>query len=804
MNARRRNPLLVTRAAIAAAAFCFLAFANGARAQGGDFDLFSIRVAKTATFFQYGPTFGDFLPQPILYEGQARVQAWEPGSILSAMFAPPGWGFFSLQADSVGDFYFQQAFASQDEWHFAFPPGSYRFEMDTASAPQRYTASVEMPDRFANLPRILNGWFSGVVQLNANSPFTFQWNNFENFDRSLATGSAIRFEVMDFFDRIVFSQEFFEPVTSVTVDAGKMSPGQFYFGRVYFAHGAYSQDDFSFYEGFSSVATAFLISAVDGPPVILPPLEVTVSVGQLFIYVITATNAPGFFGTSNLPPGVVADDLFGLIGGFPTQPGRYQIPINATNALGTGSHVLTLNVMPAADLAITSSTRAAGAKGKPFSFQVVAQGATSAARLSASGLPPGLSANPISGEITGTPTQSGTFQVALTVTDQNARATGVLDLSFSEDPAFPAIRSSDTITIAPGQSVNYKIDAPVDDSKASSDATKFTIVGNLPPGLSFDSKTGTISGTYGGSPARGGEPGEEERVSGGIVVGTVQLFANNSRGTATIPLLFLTPPVGAVNISTRMAIGTDENVMIGGFIVTGNAPKKLILRGIGPSLRAGDGPLPGSLQDPVLELYNARGELLTSNDDWKSHHQQEIVDTTVPPADDRESAIVAAFEPGNYTAVVRGKTGGTGIGLVEIYDLGTASLNTGSNAKLAQISTRGRVQAGDNVMIGGFIIAGASSKVIVRAIGPSLGSAGVAGALQDTTLELRDGHGALIAGNDDWRTHQEQEIIATTVPPTDNRESAVVQTLNPGAFTAVVRGKDGTAGVAIVEVYVLQ
>ena len=196
-----------------------------------------------------------------------------------------------------------------------------------------------------------------------------------------------------------------------------------------------------------------------------------------------------------------------------------------------------------------------------------------------------------------------------------------------------------------------------------------------------------------------------------------------------------------MNIATRLAIGTDQNQLIGGFIITGNAPKKLILRAIAPSLG-----FAGALQDPIMELRDGAGELLETNDNWKSSQEKEIIDTTVAPPDERESAMVATLNPGAYTAVIGGKDNATGIGLVEVYDLGTASLDTASSAKLANISTRGFVQTGNDVMIGGFIVSGASSKVIVRALGPSLGQAGVAGSLQDTTLDFVDGNGSLIVG----------------------------------------------------------
>ena len=284
-------------------------------------------------------------------------------------------------------------------------------------------------------------------------------------------------------------------------------------------------------------------------------------------------------------------------------------------------------------------------------------------------------------------------------------------------------------------------------------------------------------------------------LSGGVIT-NVQLFATNSRGTTTLPLVFYLKPAGVVNISTRLAVQTGENVLIGGFIITGNAPKKLLIRAIGPSLGVA-----GRLENPLMELYDSNG-LLGSNDDWRSGQEQEIIDTTIPPSNEREAAILATLNPGAYTAIVKGAADGQGVGLVELYDLGTASLDSSSQAQLANISTRGFVQREDDVMIGGFIVT-ASSKLIVRAIGPSLGTAGVAGALENTTLEVRDGSGELLAANDDWRSNQEQDIIDSSVPPGDDRESAIVATFNSGNYTAIVRGRDDTTGVALVEAYVL-
>jgi hypothetical protein len=238
-------------------------------------------------------------------------------------------------------------------------------------------------------------------------------------------------------------------------------------------------------------------------------------------------------------------------------------------------------------------------------------------------------------------------------------------------------------------------------------------------------------------------------------------------------------------------VETGDNVLIGGFIITGTQPKKVIVRAIGPSL-----PLAGALVDPILELRNSSGGLIVSNDNWRSDQEAEIIATTIPPDNDLESAIVATLPANNsaYTAIVRGVNNGTGIGVVEAYDLDQTV-----DSKLANISTRGLVQAGDDVLIGGLIVLGENPlRVIVRAIGPSLP---VSGALSDPTLELRDGNGALIAANNNWRSDQEAEIIATTIPPLNDLESAIVRNLAPGNYTAIVRGANNTTGIAVVEAY---
>ena len=268
---------------------------------------------------------------------------------------------------------------------------------------------------------------------------------------------------------------------------------------------------------------------------------------------------------------------------------------------------------------------------------------------------------------------------------------------------------------------------------------------------------------------------------------------NYAAGAITITVL--TVPDIPLNIATRLRVNPDPNQLIGGVIITGTEPKKVLIRAIGPSLSSF---FSGALADPTLELYQG-STLLESNDNWRDTNQTAIEATGIAPTNDLESAILRTVAPGAYTAIVRGKAGSSGIGLVEVYDLDQTA-----KSKLANIATRGFVDTDDNVMIGGFIVGGngqANGRAVIRAIGPSLGAVGITNALQDPTLELHDANGSTLMVNDDWQSSQQAEIEATGLAPTDVRESAMVTSLPDGNYTAIVRGKNNTTGVAVVEVY---
>ncbi len=261
------------------------------------------------------------------------------------------------------------------------------------------------------------------------------------------------------------------------------------------------------------------------------------------------------------------------------------------------------------------------------------------------------------------------------------------------------------------------------------------------------------------------------------------------------------PLAHLANIATRAQVGTADNVLIGGFVVRGTAPKKVLIRAIGPSLA---GAVPGTLADPQLTLIKD-GAVLATNDDWKTTQQAEIAATPFAPTNDKESAILRTLAPGAYTAVVNGAGASTGVALVEVYELDGAEV-----PQLINIAARGRVGTGDNVMIGGFVIGGTTpKKVLIRAIGPSNANT-VPGALADPTMQIF-ANTVLIAENDDWRkaldgsaNPDQAAIAATPFAPTNDKESAVIATLAPGLYTAIVRGTNASQGIASIEIYDLE
>ena len=288
--------------------------------------------------------------------------------------------------------------------------------------------------------------------------------------------------------------------------------------------------------------------------------------------------------------------------------------------------------------------------------------------------------------------------------------------------------------------------------------------------------------------------------------GTPTTFASNVNSGG----LAFEPASGQLtNISTRALVKTGSGVTIAGFIVTGTAAKQVVIRGLGPSLGQPPFNVPNVLADPTLDLHNSTSSIAT-NDNWQSASNSNQIPVNLRPSDSRESAILITLQPGNYTAILAGKNGTTGVGLVEVYDIGS-----GAFAQLTNVSTRGFVGTGDNVMIGGIITSGGngSTQVVVRGLGPSLTQHGVPGALADPFVRLFDGNANLLASNNNWQTtitggiitsDQVSAIQNSGLAPTQPSESAIIATLPAGQYTAILSGNGGGTGIGLIEVFKLR
>ena len=289
----------------------------------------------------------------------------------------------------------------------------------------------------------------------------------------------------------------------------------------------------------------------------------------------------------------------------------------------------------------------------------------------------------------------------------------------------------------------------------------------------------------------------------GKAVYTDPKWSNPFRSDGSITITDTAPPAAqTVNLSTRMRILTGDKVGIGGFIITGEAPKRVLIRALGPSL-ASFNISSTLLADPTITLHGPAGFTPVVNDSWKSSQEIEIAATGLAPGTEHEPALIATLEPGNYTAVLSGTNGGIGTGILEIYDLDFAA-----DSKLANISTRAFVGVGDDILIAGFTVGNASNvdNIIVRALGPSLTASVTGQALLDPTLEVRNANGANLIANDNWwQSPQNSEITGAGLAPLFGHESAVAITLGPGAYTALLSAAPDRSpnppGVGLVEVY---
>jgi CSLREA domain-containing protein len=384
-----------------------------------------------------------------------------------------------------------------------------------------------------------------------------------------------------------------------------------------------------------------------------------------------------------------------------------------------------------------------------------------------------------------TVTKTGATEVSATVhyaTSDGSATAGSDYTSASGDLAFAAAESSKTISIAiiddnfieGDETFNVTLSGPTNATLGTPTSTAVTIADNdvQPSPTATATATPTPTATATATPTA----------------------TATATPTATASATPTASPAQVLNVSTRDNVLTGEDVMIGGFIINGNAPKKIVMRAIGPSTG-----MAGALSDPVLDLHQPNGTV-TTNDNWQDAPNSGDIPQSLQPKDARESAILITLQPGLYTGVVHGKNSATGIAVVEVYDL-----SVDAPSKVVNISTRGFVQTGDNRLIGGFIVSGGTNsnlEVVVRAIGPSLSEAGIANPLTDPFLDLRDANGNTLRTNDNWKDDRNAgKVTEFGLAPKNDLESALYLILPPGAYTGIVSGNGGSTGVGLVEVY---
>jgi hypothetical protein len=539
---------------------------------------------------------------------------------------------------------------------------------------------------------------------------------------------------------------------------------------------------------------------VTHPPAITSAANTTFTVGTEGIFTIHTTGTP----TSSITLGgtlpawlTFLDNTDGTatLDGIPDPggPPSYSLTITATNGIApdaTQAFTLFVNNPPPA---ITSADNTIFVVGTFASFTVRTSPPIPSATVNFTGtLPAGINFTPNgdgTATIDGTASAGSQGSYPINITASNGTlpdAAQAFTITVQDAPPIleaPAITSAASTSFTVGTAGTFTI------TTTGSPTPTLTWDGAQPAWLLFvDNTDGTA--TLSGTPDSGSDLSYSYTITArnGVFPPATQDFT-----------LRITPvPAGAqlVNVSTRLVIQTGGKVGIGGFIITGTAPKKVLIRAIGPTL--GNFGVANALQDPMLELHDGTGAVLTSNDDWKVPQQTDVEATGLAPPDDREPAILLSLQPGSYTAIESGKNGTTGVGLIEVYDVDVLSAS-----QLSNISTRGQVQTGNNVMIGGFIVSGASGSInlLVRVLGPTLTQFGVANALADPTLQLYDGNGTALAFDDNWKDSQQTQIHNSGRQPPNDLESAIAITVSPGHYTAIVRGKNNTTGIGLVEVY---
>jgi Putative Ig domain len=535
-------------------------------------------------------------------------------------------------------------------------------------------------------------------------------------------------------------------------------------------------------------------------PAVISPASTTFTVGTEGTFTVHTTGVPtATLSLTGTQPSWLSfidnTDGTATLTGIPDPGGNpsYPFTITATNGVAPDAMqsftLFVVNPPPA----ITSVNNATFLVGTFGTFTVTTTPPVPSATVSFTGtLPAGIGFVP-NGD--GTATLSGTAAAGsegdypINISASNGTLPDAMQTFTITVQDTPPVLEAPTITSAATGSFKVGMAGTFTITATGTPTPSITLTGAQPSWLSFVDNTdgtATLSGT----------PDADSDLSYSFTI----TARNGVSPIATQDFTLTVQPTPAnatlVNISTRLLVQTGAKVGIGGFIITGTDAKKVLIRGMGPTLtRFG---VPNALQDPVLELHDSTGAVVISNDDWKIPQETDIAATGKAPPDDHESAILLTLQPGSYTVIESGKNGTSGVGLIELYDLDAVA-----NSQLSNISTRGFVQTGANVMIGGFIVSGANGSVnlIVRALGPSLAPFGIPNPLADPLLGLYNANGTLIMSNDNWKDSQQAAIQNSGFHPPNNLDSAILVTLPTGNYTAIVSGKSGGTGVGLVEVY---
>lgn len=466
------------------------------------------------------------------------------------------------------------------------------------------------------------------------------------------------------------------------------------------------------------------------------------SEGQ-YAYRIVATDGPTSFEASGLPPDAILDRATGWIYGNRNAPGVFDVTVRATGATGTGAATVRFAIHPAATGVVSSQ----GEFRPGQSFGITVRYNT-------------------------TVVVGGAPRLALAI--GSAAATSIKDAVY--------VSGSGTTELV----FQYAVTA------SDEDRDGVQLLPSAPTG-------GTIADTNGlaASPSL-----PVRHFVSGITI------AAGSSGPGGVTPAPVATSSRLANVSSRMRVveGDSSRSLIAGFVVSGTTGKRVLLRAIGPAL-TGFG-VAGALADPRLRLYAAAGGLVVDNDNWSGAETRLAATATGAfnlSDGARDSAVVVTLQPGAYTLVVM-PNGGEGVALAEVYDADVAGTTTGT--EIVNLSTRGRVEGSEGLLIAGFAVTGTTSRrMLVRGIGPALATFGVANALSTPTLKIYQGE-RLVAQNSGWQAGAEEVAAAATATgafalTAGSKDAAVVLTLAPGAYTAVVSGADNSSGAALVEVYEL-